>query len=350
MKKISLSRSTVRQVLQQIEEILHGARSMLVIMHNNPDPDALASGLALKTLIESRFAVPTTLCYGGMINRAENDKMVKELEIPAVRFESLNPENFDRIGMVDTQPGRGNNALPPHIYCHLVFDHHQSDGVVNAGLMIYSRKIGATATLLCELLLAAGVEIKTNLATALIYAIRTETQELRREAYTRDVEVYLTLYPLCSLHKIGEIAHPKLPNSYFEMLSIALKKALIFRHIIFVPLGSIPLPEIVAETADFFLRRNRVTWVLVMGQHNSDVFFSLRTTHAEGHAYRILQNILDDKINAGGHESYAGGRSSINPEQSIKELETKIAARYAAFLGFAQVQWKQLIKQIEFLP
>jgi nanoRNase/pAp phosphatase (c-di-AMP/oligoRNAs hydrolase) len=347
MKKISLSPSTVQQVLQRLEEVLRNGRSLLVIMHNNPDPDALASALAVKTLAEARFNVPTTLCYGGMINRAENEKMVKELEIPAVRFESLNPNDFDRFAMVDTQPGRGNNPLPPHIYCHLVFDHHQSDGVVNTDLMIYNRKIGATATLLCELLIAAGVEIKTNLATALIYAIRTETQELRREAQKRDVEVYLTLYPLCSLRKIGEIAYPKLPNSYFEMLSIALQKALIFRHIIFVPLGSVPLPEIVAETADFFLRRNRVTWVLVMGQYNSGAFFSLRTTHAEGHAFRILQNILDDKINAGGHESYAGGRLTLSSEQSIHDMEVKIAERYAAVLGYTEIQWKPLTKRSE---
>jgi nanoRNase/pAp phosphatase (c-di-AMP/oligoRNAs hydrolase) len=344
MKKISLSRSTVQQVLQRIGEILQNARSLLVIMHNNPDPDALASALAVKMLVEERFAVPTTLCYGGMINRAENDKMVKELEIPVDRFENLNPKIFDRFAMVDTQPGRGNNPLPPDIYCHLVFDHHQSDGAVNTDLMIYNRKIGSTATLLCELLIAAGVGIKTSLATALIYAIRTETQELRREAHKRDVEAYLTLYPLCSLRKIGEIAYPRLPNSYFEMLSIALQKALIFRFIIFVPLGSVPLPGIVAETADFFLRRNRATWVLVMGQYGSGVFFSLRTTHAEGRAFRILQNILDDKINAGGHETYAGGRLNISSDQSIRDMEIKIAARYAAVLGYTKIQWKPLIK------
>ena len=337
-----LSPASSRRVLQRLGEILFGARTLLVITHNNPDPDALASGLALKMLAESRYGVPTTLCYGGMINRAENDKMVKVLDIPAVRFEAVDLQKFDRIAMVDTQPGRGNNPLSTKVPCHIVFDHHQSDRPVNAEVMIHSRKIGATATMLCELLQAAEVEIKPNLATALIYAIRTETQELRREAHERDVRAYLSLYPLASLRKIGEIAYPKLPHSYFEMLAVALRRAMIFRHIIFVPLGGVPLAEIVAETADFFLRHNRVTWVLVMGEFHGQFFFSLRTTHPQGHAYRMIQKILDDKINAGGHETYAGGRMALNG--AAADIENRIAARYAEIMGYTDVQWNPLIK------
>lgn len=340
-----LSPASAQRVLQRLGEILFGSRSLLVIMHNNPDPDALASGLALKTLVEARYGVPTTLSYGGLINRAENDKMVKVLDIPTVCFEAVAVQKFERIAMVDTQPGRGNNPLPASVPCHIVFDHHHSDQPINAELVIYSRKIGATATMLCELLQAAEVEIKPDLATALIYAIRTETQELRREAHARDVQAYLSLYPLSSLRKIGEIAYPKLPHSYFEMLAVALRKAMIFRHIIFVPLGGVPLAEIVAETADFFLRHNRVTWVLVMGQFHEQFFFSLRTTHPQGHAYRMIQKILDDKINAGGHETYAGGRMILNGADD--DIENRIAARYAGLMGYTDVQWKPLIKHTD---
>ncbi|RPH99919.1 MAG: hypothetical protein EHM72_10670 [Calditrichaeota bacterium] len=330
-----------------IDKILANARSLLVILHDNPDPDALAAGFALKTLAEIRCHVPTTITYGGLINRAENKSMVKELEIPAIRFDTVALEQFDRIAMVDTQPGRGNNPLPETAHCHLVFDHHALEKPQDVDLLVYNRNIGATATLLCELLFAADIEIKSNLATAIIYAIRTETQELRREAHKRDIQVYLTLYPISSLRKIGAIAFPKLPDSYFEMLFVALQRALIYRQFIFVPLAQVPAPEIIAEMADLFLRRTYVTWVLVMGQYENSIYFSLRTTHSEGQAFRILQQILEDCVNAGGHETFAGGRVDLNENYEFQQLQQKTLARYAAIFGHQDAVWRHLIQADE---
>ncbi len=342
MQKIALSTRTAARALKALKEIFQGARSAVVVLHNQPDPDALASGFALKTLLESKHGIATTLCYGGMISRAENTKMVKLLGIPVVPFDQIDLGRFDRIAMVDTQPGRGNNPLPAALPCHLVIDHHLGNENKSDGVLIYSRQVGATATLLAELLTAAEAEIKPATATAIIYAIRTETQELQREAHPRDLKVYLTLFPLCSLRKLGAIAYPKLPNAYFTGLAIALNRAMTFGRIIFVPLGTVPQPEIVAEIADFFLRHRRITWVLVMGKFHDHVYFSLRTTHADGRAYRLLQEIIQDRSNAGGHETYAGGRLPMN-DRPWAEWVAGTAAAFTRLLGYADVQWRPLV-------
>ncbi len=344
MLKISQSASTIWKIIRALDNVLADAETLLIVLHDNPDPDALASGVALKTFCETRYGLAAVIAHGGLINRAENKSMVSELGIPLSIMDEIKLSQYDRIAVVDTQPGRGNNALPPDTFCHIVFDHHASIESTQADLIIYNKKIGATATLLGELLLATSIEIKTNLATAIAYAIRTETQELRREAGKRDIAMYLHVYPLSSLRKIGAISFPKLPNSYFEMLSIALFKAQIFRHFIFVPLGPVVMPEIVAEIADLFLRRERVTWVLVSGLYNSSVYLSLRTTHFNGQAFRVLQKILNDTKNAGGHDTFAGGRidleaNAINPD----ELQKQLCNRFAAVFGHENASWKKLI-------
>jgi len=320
------------------------SKKLLIVLHDNPDPDALAAGLALKTLCETRYDMHVIISHGGLINRAENKSMVSELNIPLTCFGEIETGDFDRIAVVDTQPGRGNNALPADAHCHIVFDHHATIDSESADLIIYNKSLGATATLLGELLQAASIEIKGNLATAIAYAIRTETLELQREAGPRDIRMYLSVYPLSSLHKIGAITWPKLPNSYYEMLSIALIKAQIFRYLVFIPIGHVVMPEIVAEIADLFLRRERVTWVLAMGFYNSHAYFSLRTSHYKGQAFRILQNILDDAKNAGGHETFAGGRLAVDLDANkMIDLENKIAKRFAANLGYRSAGWKKLV-------
>ncbi len=342
--KISQSPSTLKKVLLSLRNTLCPAKSLLVLLHDNPDPDALASGMALKSLCEQLFDINVTITYGGLINRAENKSMLTELEMQIVPFDKVDVKKFERLATVDTQPGRGNNALPEKTHCHLVFDHHASSDDANADVIIYNRHIGATATLLGELLLDSGVEIKANLATAIVYAIRTETQELRREATKRDISVYLKMYPLCSPQKIGAIAYPTLPNVYFEMLLIALQKAQIFRHVLYVPIGKVDSPEIVAEMADFFLRRERVTWVLATGLYSSSLFLSLRTTHTKGQAFRVMQKIIDSTVNAGGHDTFAGGRIDFESFSDYKNIDDKIAQRYADIFGFKDVKWKKLLQ------
>ncbi len=344
MLKISQSASTIPKILRALDDVFANAGTLLIVLHDNPDPDALASGLALKTLCETRYNLTAVITHGGLINRAENKSMVSELGIPLTVMDEVDTTKFDRIAVVDTQPGRGNNSLPHDAYCHVVFDHHASTDAAITDLIIYNKKIGATATLLGELLQAANIEIKTNLATAIAYAIRTETQELRREAGKRDIAMYLHVYPLSSLRKIGTIAFPKLPNSYFEMLCVALFKAQIFRQFIFVPLGAVVMPEIVAEMADLFLRRERVTWVLVSGLYNSSVYLSLRTTHYNGQAFRVLQRILNDTKMAGGHDTFAGGRIDLEPNAiSPDDLQEQLCNRFAAVLGYEKASWKKLI-------
>lgn len=330
--------------MRALDSLFFESQKMLIVLHDNPDPDALAAGMALKTLCESRYNMNVVISHGGLINRAENRTMVSELSIPLTCFDDVDIHAFDRIAVVDTQPGRGNNALPATTHCHLVIDHHASMEMATADLIIYNKSIGATATLLGELLQATSIEIKSNLATAIAYAIRTETLELQREAGPRDIRMYLSVYPISSLHKIGAISWPKLPNSYYEMLSIALVRAQIFRYFVFIPIGEVVMPEIVAEMADLFLRRERVTWVLAMGFYNSHAYFSLRTSHYKGQAFRILQNILGDAKNAGGHDTFAGGRLAVNfDDGAAKDMEKEIAERFASSLGYKDAGWKRLV-------
>ena len=46
-------------------ERLQGRRDLLVYMHDNPDPDAMAAAMGLKHLVESTTELRATLALGG---------------------------------------------------------------------------------------------------------------------------------------------------------------------------------------------------------------------------------------------------------------------------------------------
>ncbi len=348
MRKFSQSPSRIKTVLSALEDQLHHAKSLLIVLHDNPDPDAIASGLALATLAENNCGTKATIAYGGLLGRAENRAMVSQLEIQLKKIEKINLNKFDCIAMVDTQPGQGNNSLPDNIRTNIVFDHHASSSDINADLVIYNSKIGATATMLCELLIASEIDFKVNLATAIAYAIRSETQELQREANKRDIQAYLTVYPLCSLPKMGAITSPTLVDGYFQELAVALTRACKFRQLMYIPLGYVSAPEIIAEMADLFLRRERTSWVLAVGNINGTMYLSLRTSKKKAKAFRIVQKIVQNTTNAGGHDQFAGGRIDLeNADASeMMFLEDEVRTRFSTALGIKNASWKPLIEHL----
>src|SRR5207253_4839683 len=104
--------------------LLAGRTSMLIYMHDNPDPDALAAGLGLRSLIEKEIGAVVTLAHGGIVGRAQNRAMVENLKIPLTPVERVEPDSFDIIALVDSQPETGNNSLPPGHRIDVVVDHH----------------------------------------------------------------------------------------------------------------------------------------------------------------------------------------------------------------------------------
>ncbi len=343
--QIKLTTANSDKVFQELEKLVGGGKSLLILMHDNPDPDALASAMALKIICESRYGSKVTIAYGGMLTRAENRTMTRLLGISAIKIDSVRWKSFDRIALVDTQPGRGNNSLPADVPCDIVFDHHSVRTAAKACLIVNNTTLGATATLLVELLRAGDIPLKTNLATALAYAIRTETQELNREASDRDIQAYLDVYPKSSLRKLGKISFPKLKHSYFSTLSHALQHARVYRNVIVAHLDFVETPELIAEIADMLLRYERMSWALVTGYYKNSLYLSLRTAQQKIHAHRIILKLVDNKRFAGGHETFAGGRIIVDDIESadLARLVERTLVRFTTALGYTDVEWKELL-------
>ncbi len=109
--------------LEKLEEIVKGMR-VLILVHNNPDPDTIAAGWALSYLLKKKFAFSSRIVYGGRITRPENRTMIRRLGIGIRPLEKVKVHNFNVLAMVDTQPWAGNSSLPKSLRPSIVIDHH----------------------------------------------------------------------------------------------------------------------------------------------------------------------------------------------------------------------------------
>src|SRR5213595_799322 len=93
------SRSMTRARVQQYQRYFSDAERVLIMLHNDPDPDAMASGLALRNILRR---TRTTAIIGALqgVTRPENLRMANLLDI---HVEPITPESlkeFDRVAMV----------------------------------------------------------------------------------------------------------------------------------------------------------------------------------------------------------------------------------------------------------
>jgi nanoRNase/pAp phosphatase (c-di-AMP/oligoRNAs hydrolase) len=307
----------------------------LVLTHDNPDPDALASAAVLGRVLRSAFRRKVTLAYGGLIGRAENQEMVRALGLRFSHVRHLSLKNYAHFALVDAQPRTGNHQLPARVVPDLVIDHHPlRKATQSVPVADVRREYGATATIVGEYLQASGIEPSRHHATALVYAIRTETLDFLREATGPDRALYDEMQPKVDKKALARIQRAPLPLSYFRNLHQGLESLETVENLIISHLGRVEQPDIVPEIADLLLRMDDKTWSLCTGLFGERVYLSVRTSNPRADAGHLMRRIVGRRGKGGGHGTTAGGWVAITPgfADHPRTLQRQLAGRLAKVL------------------
>ena len=183
------------------------------------------------------------------------------------------------------------------------------------------------------------------MATALFYAIKSETQDLGREANHPDRDAYLRLFPLTNKKLLYEITHPKLSIDYFMSLNTALEHTNVYDSILIANLWHVAFPEIVAEMADFLLRLEGVEIVLCMGHYAGEMIFSTRTVRHDLNMGDTVQRLVAGHGTAGGHGMMAGGKvDNVSSDQAdMLKSEKLLTERFLCEFDKAGISPRNLI-------
>jgi nanoRNase/pAp phosphatase (c-di-AMP/oligoRNAs hydrolase) len=319
---------------------------VLILLHNDPDPDAIASGWALCRILGQRFGAEALLAYDGTVGRAENRAMLQVLGIGLHDIDDVQSEDYDAIALVDTQPGTGNNALPPGRKARMVIDHHPLRPLTSeAAYADVQPDYGATSTMLTEYLQAAELEPDARLATALLYGIQSDTLGLARGARQADRGAYLYLLPLVDTELLAQIERALVPRTYFRALSRALENTTVHGEIVICRLDRMDYPELAAEIADLLMRLQGAEWVLATGHHDGSLILSMRALQPHAGADQVIGALVKGLGAAGGHGNMAGGRIRIPglPQKEVSRMQADLERRFLQLLDSGEEPGERLI-------
>jgi nanoRNase/pAp phosphatase (c-di-AMP/oligoRNAs hydrolase) len=298
-----------QQMLEELYQTASAAGSLLILPHNDPDPDAIASAVALRYLLAEQLGLESVIAYQGIIGRAENRALVRFLDHPLRLWMDAVPQQPPGLALIDAQPGAGNVSLPPGSQVILVIDHHAPRAETQSVSFADIRPaVGATSTILTQYLRAAGLEPPSSLATGLFYGIKALTMGLSRDTSPEDAAAYAYLQPRMDAGALARIEHAKVPPDYFRSFDTALRAARMYDGLLLTFVGTLAYPDLPAEMADVLLRLDRARWVVCMGVYQGVLVLSVRSRGQGKMAEELAQSMVAGEGSSGGHGTMAGGQ------------------------------------------
>jgi nanoRNase/pAp phosphatase (c-di-AMP/oligoRNAs hydrolase) len=317
-------------LLEYLEVRRETLSPLLILTHDFPDPDAIASAFALQHLAQAGFGIEAKIAYGGIVGRMENRAMVRTLRIRMHRFLPAMLKRFPSLALVDTQPGFQNNPFPGNRKAALVLDQHPSDAPPEAGLAVVDPDCGATCVLVAQALLQSSVDIPARVATALAYGILTDTLDLYRARRPDVARTYLEILHHADMRALARIQNPVHPRKFFSVLGRGIREAVQYRRLVVTHLGPVDTPDRISQVAEFLLTYRRAQWCFATGRYKGRLHASLRTLRPDVQAGELLRDVFDRRNQAGGHGPIAGGSCRVGaeaPEERWAERERLLTER-----------------------
>ena len=295
------SRSITRLKVQQYQRFFSDADRVLILLHNDPDPDALASGLALRNVLRRTKQTAIIAAIQG-VTRPENLRMLNLLDIHVEILTAEQVADYDRVAMVDVQPHYFGGAIDR---VDLVIDHHPEQAGYSAVFKDIRPDYGSTSTILTEHLRAVDANISERTATAMLYAIKSDTLFFNRQANRVDIEAFSYLYPLADAALIRKMEGAEITMERLEYVLEAKQHGRMVEQVFCAFLGTTSREDFIPYVADFYLQLENVKWTIVLGIVNDAIVMSVRNLGYTRNAGEFVRKYFSDIGSAGGHRSMA---------------------------------------------
>lgn len=283
-----------------------------IFTHDNPDPDAIASAMALSQIATS-IGIAAKIYYGGKIERADNRVFVRRLKLqlnrtPPSEILGILPV-LGKVAMVDCGIPGANNILPRDFKPDIVIDHHYTQQFQAYGefMALYS-DLGACSTILTKYLQDRGQPVNPPLAAALFYGIWTDTKGFTRNVSSADLKAVAYLLPLADEDMLQTFVSPPFDEKTMDMTAQAIKNRKIRKNVMITYVDDMTDRDALSQVSDFLMLNRGVSTVVVFGLSEDTYFISARNRSKDLHIGEFLKDGFEHMGSAGGHASTAGAQ------------------------------------------
>ena len=255
----------------------------------------------------TRKTLATRIFYEGNIGHQENRTFVNLLDI---KMEHLTADALSKctyLALVDCSEPGANNDVPPQTKINIIIDHHrEAKHPATPGSFVDIRPgVGATASIMTQYLQELDIPVDKRVATALLYGIRTDTREFKRNVTPQDLSYAGFLLPLTDADLLDKIMSPSMSQETLDVIGKAIHERKIQSGYLFANVGYVMNRDALPQAADLLITLEGVNTALVYGITDNAIVISARNRDIRLHIGNALSEAFGDMGDAGGHPNMA---------------------------------------------
>ncbi len=313
-----------REKVKRIEEMFHPQDRVLLPI--SADPDAIASALAFRRLLWRKVA-GATIARVNEIKRPDNQTLIRLLRVKLVPFKEVLPSEFNRFVLVDGQPEHQDDLA--RFDYDVIIDHHPVLESTRAAFVDIRPSYGATATIMTEYLRAAKITPSRTLATALFYAIKTDTDTFSRPTVEEDMRAFRYLYRFADHNHIRKIESGEIPLALLKYVNTALTNINIRGDTGFAFVGRVTNPDHLVQIADFLMHIQTLDTIVAAGLFEDKLVVIFRNARPRRSAGRMAEKAFGKLGRAGGHQAAARAEVPLSALTALgQSLEEEDLSRF----------------------
>jgi nanoRNase/pAp phosphatase (c-di-AMP/oligoRNAs hydrolase) len=288
---------------QQLSEVLEATDERLAIVtHDNPDPDSIASAVALQAIADT-LGVEADILYIGDIGHQENRAFVNLLGIELFPYADADvDEEYDTIALVDhAKATEATFDRPVDIF----IDHFEPDEEYEAEFVDIRPSVSSTSTIMTKYIQEFDLNVSEEVATALLYGIRAETLDFKRDTTPADLTAAAYLYPFANHDTLEQVESPSMSPETLDVLAEAITNREVQGSHLVSNAGFIRDRDALTQAASHLLNLEGITTTAVFGIADDTIYLAARSKDIRMNIGKVLQDAFSDIGEAAGHSTQA---------------------------------------------
>ncbi|QHS16024.1 DHH family phosphoesterase [Halopenitus persicus] len=299
----SLETGELEYMARQLADILSETDGeMAILTHDNPDPDSIASATALQAIAES-YDVEAHIIYPGEVGHQENRAFVNLLGIELrSRAEAPPLADYETIALVDHAKS-GDPEITIEADVDVYIDHFDSDREYDARFVDIRTNVSSTSTILTKYLQEFDLSPSEAVATALLYGIRAETLDFKRDTTPADLTAAAYLHPFANHDTLEQVESPSMSPETLDVLAEAIQNRQVQGSHLFSSAGFIRDRDALSQAAQHLLNLEGITTTAVLGVADEHIYLAARSKDIRINIGNVLQDAFEDMGEAAGHST-----------------------------------------------
>jgi nanoRNase/pAp phosphatase (c-di-AMP/oligoRNAs hydrolase) len=286
---------------QLADVIADTGEGMAILIHRSPDPDSIASAAALQ-LIASELDVDADIVYHGEIGHQENRAFVNLLGIELTSASTIDLDSYDTFALVDH--AKGGEPTVEHDVDILV-DHFEPDQDYDADFMDVRPNVSATSTILTKYIQELDLNLSQEVATALLYGIRAETLDFKRDTTPADLTAAAYLYPFADHDTLEQVESPSMSPETLDVLAEAIRNREVKGSHLISNAGFIRDRDALSQAAQHLLNLEGITTTAVFALADDTIYLAARSKDIRMDIGAVLEDAFADIGETAGHSTDA---------------------------------------------